>query len=216
MVAASVSLPASGQSSDDDLKIYAAHVVKTTPLEKPFTGFGIYLGDGAVITAFHVIGRAAFLKDPHVLIAGQNLPATIIKEGSLEQIDLTLLSIEKERLPINLRLRRNPLCKQPPWVGENVVGVVPEQTQRYQIISPLLIAPDLRKKFNTLISKPAGSGSGIFNAEKRCLLGIASRQVAKFRYRINAGKVEAEPAGLAGYFISAARIADFLPQEFRF
>src|SRR5262245_32605368 len=76
------------QSPDDSLRIYAVNVVKTTPFQEPFTGYGIYLGKGAVITAAHVIGRWGFLKNPHVLIAGQSLPAKIIKEGSAEQIEI--------------------------------------------------------------------------------------------------------------------------------
>src|SRR5262245_137338 len=106
-----ISMPVEAQSPDDSLRIYAVNVVKTTPFQEPFTGYGIYLGKGAVITAAHVIGRWGFLKNPHVLIGGQSLSAKIIKEGS-EQIDLTLLSVDEVQLPVSLRLRRNPLCKQ--------------------------------------------------------------------------------------------------------
>src|SRR5262245_11244669 len=81
-------MPVQEQNPDDSLQIYAVNVVKTTPFQQPSTGYGIYLGKGAVITAAHVIGRWGFLKNPHVLIAGQNLPAKIIKEGSAEQIEI--------------------------------------------------------------------------------------------------------------------------------
>src|SRR3974377_1545781 len=127
-----------GLTPDDSLRIYAVNVVKTTPFEKSFTGYGIYLGKGAVITAAHVIGRLGFLKDPHVLIAGQYLPAKIVKEGSLEQIDVTLLSVDEMRLPASLQLRRNPLCKQRPQVGENVIVIDPDRMAYTQILSPLL------------------------------------------------------------------------------
>src|SRR5215510_10628400 len=140
VAAISISMPVQAQSPDDTLKIYAVNVVKTTPFQEPFTGYGIYLGKGAVITAAHVIGRWGFLKNPHVLIAGESLPAKIIKEGS-ERVDLTLLSVDEVQLPVGLRLRRNPLCKQPPNVGENVIVVVPDKTARTQIVSPVLIAP---------------------------------------------------------------------------
>jgi hypothetical protein len=216
VAATSISMPVQAQSPDDSLRIYAVKVVKTTPFEEPFTGDGIYLGKGAVITAAHVIGRWGFLKNPHVLIAGQSLPARIIKEGS-EQIDLTLLSVDEARLPASLQLRRNPLCKQPPNVGENVIVVVPEKTARTQIVSPLLIAPQLRGRFNTLIGDlVAASGSGVFNAERRCLMGIVSRKVDKYDYRNVGGRIVAEPAGFAGYFVPASQIADFIPAEFRF
>ena len=217
MAATSISMPVQGQSPDDSLKIYAVNVVKTTPFEEPFTGNGIYLGSGAVITAAHVIGRWGFLKDPHVRIAGQNLPAKIIKEGSPEQTDLTLLSVDEARLPVSLQLRRNSLCKRPPQAGENVIVVAPEKTARSQIISPLLIAPSLRAKFNTLIGDfVGGSGSGVFDAEKRCLMGIISRRMQKLDYRRERGGIVAVPVGLAEYFVPASQIADFIPPEFRF
>jgi hypothetical protein len=209
--------PLRAQSPDDSLKIYAVSVVKTTPFEKPFIGNGIYLGKGAVITAAHVIGRWGFLKNPRVLIAGQDLPAKIVKEGSLDDIDLTLLSISEETLPTSLRLRRNPLCKQPPRPGESVIAVVPDETKRSHIISPFLITPGLRRRFNTLISEVAeGSGSGVFDAQRRCLLGIMSRRLPKYDYRKEEGKVTAEPVGFAGYFVPASQIAEFIPEEFRF
>lgn len=51
IAATSISVPVQGQSPDDSLRIYAVNVVKTTPFRKPFIGYGIYLGKGAVITA---------------------------------------------------------------------------------------------------------------------------------------------------------------------
>jgi len=206
-----------GLTPDDSLLIYAVNVAKTAPFEKPFTGYGIYLGKGAVITAAHVIGRWGFIKDPHVLIAGQYLPATIIKEGSSEQTDVTLLSVDEMRLPASLQLRRNPLCKQPPQVGENVIVIDPDRTAYTQILSPLLIAPQFRWRFNTLIRDPIGaSGSGVFSAGKRCLMGVLSRRVPKYEYRQQHGSIIVESVGSAGYFVSASEIADFIPPEFRF
>ena len=210
-------MPVQGQSPDDSLLIYAVNVVKTTPFQQPSTGYGIYLGKGAVITAAHVIGRWGFLKNPRVLIAGQNLPAKIIKEGSPEQTDLTVLSIDEARLPVSLQLRRNPLCKQPPQPGANVIVVSPKNTGRSQIISPLLVAPSLRARNSTLIGDFVGaSGSGVFDAEKRCLMGIISRSMRKLDYRKEHGSIAVVPAGTAEYFVPASQIADFIPPEFRF
>jgi hypothetical protein len=217
IVASAVCTGVLAQSPDDSLKIYAVYVVKTTPFEKPFTGYGIYLGKGAVITAAHVIGHWGFLKNPRVLIAGQDLPAKIIKEGSVDEIDVTLLSVDETRLPVSLRLRRNPLCKQPAPVGAQVIAAIPEETARSQIISPLQIAPSLRKQFSSLTREVAAtSGSGIFDAERRCLLGIMSRRVQKYGYRNENGKIVVVPAGFAGYFVPASEIAKFIPEEFRF
>jgi hypothetical protein len=121
------------------------------------------------------------------------------------------------RLPASLQLRRNPLCKQPPQVGENVIVIDPERTAYTKIISPLFIAPELRRRFNTLIRDLVGaSGSGVFDAERRCLMGIISRSVPKYDYRQQYGSIIAESVSSAGYFVSASKIADFMPPEFRF
>jgi hypothetical protein len=210
------SMPVQAQSSDDALRVYAVNVVKTPPFEKQFTGYGIYLGHGTVITAAHVVGHWPIFTHPRVLIGGLDLPAKVIKEGSLEQTDLALLSVDQAQLPISLRLRRNPLCNGPPLVGTNVIVVYPERTVRSQIISPLLIAPRYRVRFGALISDAEGSGSGVFHAESKCLLGIISRKIQKYNYRDRYGHAIAKPIGFAGYFVPASQIADFIPPESRF
>lgn len=214
--AAYTSAPTYAQSADDSLRIYAVNVVKTVPFKKQFTGDGIYLGNGLVITAAHVVGHWPALTRPRVIIAGQDLPAQIIKEGSFEQVDLALLSVEQSPLPVSLRLRRNPLCKAEPKVGMAVIDVAPEGTAPSRIISPMLIAPEFRGKFNTLISAPQGSGSGLFDAERKCLLGIMSAKIQKFNPRKRVAGIFAAPNGYAGYFVPASTIASFIPADFRF
>jgi len=66
--------PDSSLSPDDSLRIYAVNVIHDRPFEEPFIGYAIYLGQGAVITAAHVLGRwPSFISNPRVLIAGQEL-----------------------------------------------------------------------------------------------------------------------------------------------
>ena len=216
MAVAHISAPAQAQTSDDFLRIYAVDVVKTPPFKKKFTGYGIYLGRGMVITAAHVVGHWPFFTRPRVLIADQDLRATVIKLGSFEQIDLALLSVDETKLPVSLRLRRNPLCENAPSVGMAVVVVAPEETQRSQVISPLLIAPQLRRRFDTLISAPEGSGMGVFDAERKCLLGIVSARVPKYSYQLRNKRIVGRSVGFAGYFVPASKIANFIPPEFRF
>jgi hypothetical protein len=216
IAAACISVPAHAQNPDDDLKVYAVNVVKTPPLEKQFIGYGIYLGRGMVITAAHVVGHWPAITNPRVRISGQDLTAKVIKEGSFEQTDLALLAVDKEQLPISLRLRQNPLCKGPLMIGANVVVVYPDRTVRARIISPMLIAPQLRTRFRSLISDAQGSGSGVFDTVRRCLLGIMSSKMPKFKYRKFNGRLVIEGNGFAGHFVPSSAIADFIPPEFRF
>src|SRR5262249_44062960 len=66
--------PLHAQVDDEALRIYAVNVVNTLPFKKPFTGVGVYLGQGLVLTAAHVVGRWPFFTHPRVLVAGQDLP----------------------------------------------------------------------------------------------------------------------------------------------
>jgi hypothetical protein len=67
--------------ADDSLRVYAVNIIWDPPQE--WTGYGIYLGGGLVLTAAHVVGSAARTR-PSVPIAGRALRATPVKEGSFE------------------------------------------------------------------------------------------------------------------------------------
>jgi hypothetical protein len=198
---------------DDPLQIYAANVMHAAPFKTPFIGNAIYLGSGKIITAAHVIGRWPLFKNLRVLIAGQDLPAEVIKLSEFDDADLALLSVDQSRLPISLQLRRNPVCREPSMPGLNVAIVAPEETLRSQIISPDLISALYRAKFYSLTKDLGRSGSGVFNVEKKCLLGIMSRKIPKVSYHKEGRNIVVQPDGFAGYF---APVSDFIPPEFLF
>jgi hypothetical protein len=204
---------AHAQPTDDSLRIYAVDILHDPP--QPWTGYGIYLGRGLVITAAHVVGSASHA-NPIVRIAGMDLPAKAIKEGSVDRVDLTLLSIDDQKLPIYLQMRRMPLCEKPPWAGEPVIVAIPEGTARSRIMSPQWLPTDVRTKFPTVISDVAAtgnSGAGVFDAAHKCLLGIMSKKISV--HTISADK-ESEQKDIAKYFVPASTIRAFVPTEYRF
>ena len=204
--------PAWTENADNSLLAYAVNVHRT-PVQ-PWPGYGIYLGKGIFITAAHVAGRA-WMTRPKVVIEGQEYPTGVIKEGSFEGTDLTLLSIDENLLPIRLRLRKSTLCKDPPWPGEQVVSVIPGRTVRSTVLSPERL-PIGTRRFNTVIADVAqtgNSGSGVFDAQTRCLLGIMSRKISQSRNRADTGK--SETYDIAKYFVPASEIASFLPDDLR-
>jgi hypothetical protein len=203
--------PSPAEDLDDSLLAYAVNVHRT-PMQTWGPGYGIYLGKGLFITAAHVVGRA-WLTRPKVAIAGQEYPTRVVKEGNFEGTDLTLLSIEEGLLPLRLRLRRIALCKVPSWPGEQVVTVVPEGTVRSHILAPERL-PVGARKFSTVIAdvdRTGNSGSGVFDAQHRCLLGIMSRKISQSRTRPDNGKTETRD--IAKYFVPASEIAAFLPAD---
>ena len=209
LVLASLTQPCLAENADDSLLVYAVNIHQT-PMQSWGPGYGIYLGKGLFITAAHVAGRS-WLTRPKVAIAGHEYPTSVVKEGSFEGTDLTLLSVDETLLPLRLRLRRNPLCGDFPWPGEDVITVVPEGTARSRILAPERLPVSVRK-FNTVIAdvaKTGNSGSGVFDAGRRCLLGIMSRKISQTLTQIGSGKTETRD--IAKYFVPASTIRQFIP-----
>jgi hypothetical protein len=202
--------PLSAELLDDTLLPYAVNIQLSSVLHQPWSGYGIYLGKGLFITAAHVAGRA-WMTRPKVVIAGREYSTSVVKEGSFEGTDLTLLSIEESLLPMRLRLRQNTLCREPPRPGQDVVTVIPEAVVHSHILAPARIPVSVRR-FSTAIADVAqtgNSGSGVFDAQHRCLLGIMSRKISQIRVQPGTGK--RETSDIAKYFVPASEIAAFMP-----
>ena len=155
---------------------------------------------------------------PHVLIAGQDLPAALVKEGGLEDGDLTLLSINSTKLPVRLQMRRMPVCTRPPFAGETVVVATPEGTARSHVLPLVMVPLQWRGRFDTLIGDVAttgNSGSGVFDAWNHCLLGIISR---KFSFPLRGNRPDGSPRSvdIGKYFVPARDIKAFIPDGVSF
>jgi hypothetical protein len=200
---------------DADLKLFAVHINRTPPQSWP--GYGVYLGNGLILTAKHVPGNFE-QKRPHVLIAGQDLPAALVKEGDFEDVDLSLLSIDSTKLPVRLRMNRMSLCATPPFAGETVVVAIPEGTARSHVLPQAMVPLQWRGRFDTLIgdvATPGNSGSGVFDAWNQCLLGIISRKLS-FPLRGNRPDGSPRSVDLGKYFVPARDIKAFIPDGVSF
>jgi Trypsin-like peptidase domain len=140
------------------------------------SGSGVYLKSGLIITAAHLTAVDAEMS---VRIAGVVLPAKLLKQGSVDDVDLSLLLIDEEKLPATIELPRMQLCEAPPWPGDPVIVVDASHATRSHIVAPQVLPFTLRNKFSTLIGDVAttgNSGSGVFDPNRKCLLGIMSRK----------------------------------------
>jgi hypothetical protein len=219
IAAASTCARVHAQNSEDEFRVYAVGVVNVAPFARPFSGYGVYLGQNALITAAHVVGYWPLFSNPTIVIAGHEVSAKVIKKGSFPQVDLALLVTADLSLPVSLRLRRNPLCKTTPLAGTSVVVVSPDRTERSDVISAETIPPRNRSYFNSLVNEPHASGSGVFDPERKCLLGIMSAAVMKqydFRSAPAMPYLGLQWDRSAGYFVPASVIANFIPPHLRF
>lgn len=179
-------------------------VVAKIMLNERSSATGVYLKPGLVITAAHLTSNWT---DVSVRIAGVALPATVVKQGEFEDVDLALFSVDEQKLPASVLRIDASLCQAPPWPGDPVIVVDQAGATRSHIISPRVLPfASWRIKFQTLIGDVAStgdSGSGVFDPNRKCLLGIMSRKFAT------------DGKDIAKYFVPAREIRDFLPVEFR-
>jgi S1-C subfamily serine protease len=174
------------------------------------TGAGVYLRDGLVITASHLVSATEHTMSARLTgLIGLPLEAKIIKHGSFQEgdVDLSLLRLDIKKLPARIATFQEELCKGPPWPGDPVIVVdAAGKVAHTTIVSPAVIPRQHRAKYPTLIGDVAttgNSGSGVFDLQGKCLLGIMS---VKFSV---AGK------DVAKYFIPVPKIQAFLPDEFK-
>ncbi len=206
---------AGARSDDDDLRAYAVHINRTPAQSWP--GYGMYLGNGLFLTAAHVPGKFADTK-PRVTVDGRDYPTSLVKEGSLDSTDLTLLSVDPNALPVRMRMRRLPLCEKAPFAGEAVVVVTPEKAARSRVLPPSAVPQDLRGRFDTVIGDVAttgNSGSGVLDARSVCLLGVISRKITVGQLGARLG-APAQTKDIAKYFVPVGDIRAFIPTSVSF
>jgi hypothetical protein len=177
-------------------------------------GAGVYLGNGHILSVAHVVG-GGIVNKPKVTIANRNLTATVVKESPFEQLDLALLEIDETTLPVSLRLRRIPLCEGNTWPGEEIVSLSAYGPVRSHILSPASLPADTRK-FSTVFKDDGmtgNSGTAVFEAQRKCLIGIVSRGI--FQVYSEKGSNKKINRGIAKYFVPASVIASFMPKQLR-
>jgi hypothetical protein len=212
LTAASAFAPAGSLAATADASLlpYAVNVMRT-PLSQRL--YGVYLGKGLILTAAHVAGGS----DPWVAVAGKLLPSHTVKRGNLNEVDLTLVRVDENELPVSLRIRRMPICDRAPWPGEKVIVAIPEATARSEVMSPLFLPPNARA-FDTVIkdvTTTGASGSGVFDLGQKCLLGIMSRKITVTVAEITNGTRQMKEKDIAKYFVPAGSIEKFIPPDLR-
>lgn len=95
-----------GQTDDNGPWIAAVRIIRNGEQ----SGSGVYLKSGLILTAAHLTATEAEMS---VNLAGVRRPASVLKQGTYEEIDLSLLSTEQDKLPKNPMLPETRLCHAP-------------------------------------------------------------------------------------------------------
>ena len=209
-----ISDPRQLDDPESAVRILSVNIVHAPlPFRQWFIGYGVFLGDGLIVTAAHVIGRAFFLTPPRVLVAGQELPAKVVSAGTAGSIDLAILAVPQDTLPISLRLRRAALCRGRAPAGAKVLVAYPEKIAVSKTIpAQLVLHQDPR--FDTYIDDVESSGTGVFESRTKCLLGIVTEKFPKASRARRRGPLAPEAFRYAGYFVPSDEIRNMV-NEYR-
>jgi hypothetical protein len=149
-----------------------------------------------------------------VRIAGSDVDAKVVKAGSPDDVDLSLLSVETARLPMSVQMRRVELCGNLSAIGQAVIIAGPESSTPSKIAAPILLPPNLRSKFLPIspdVGNAGNLGSGVFDAGRKCLLGIMSGNPSDSKNEANGASAE-----IPKHFVPVSKIRAFIPAWFRF
>ena len=173
-------------------------------LNERVSATAIYLKPGLIVTAAHL--TVNWTADLSVHIAGTVLPANFVKQGEVEEVDLSLFSVDDQKLPERVARIQTSLCQAPPWPGDPVIVVDYTRATQSHIVAPQILPLEFRSKFWSLIGdvdSTGNSGSGVFDPNRKCLLGIMS-----LKFKVGGRYV-------AKYFVPASEIREFIPIERR-
>ena len=186
-VALAVAALSAGCSTTPDFRQYAVKINSEdnrqldedrTPLCK---GGGTYLFSGYVATAAHVMDHHLLIAPDVYLRSGEKQAAGVMAVGNREVADAAILRLDPDKLPGDLaKLPPLHVCDNDPHVGQTV-AVVLDGVQREAEVEKF---PDEYGGARLIVAggHPGVSGSGVFDPEHRCLIGVVSRGVREREY----------------------------------
>lgn len=138
-------------------------------------GSGVYLGDGLVLTAAHVVQLDPANPVSSVILDGWKTDAKLVATGS-NGLDLALLKIEPADLSRQRRdMKRVETCPASTAANQPVVVAALGTVTLSKTVGFPINAPVLKGDWTNILATGythGASGGGLFDAGKGCLAGI--------------------------------------------
>ena len=168
-------------------------------------GSGVFLGDGLVLTAAHVISADPSNHKATVVLDRMPIVGTVVENGQTQNLDLALIKIDTQGLSAKRRTQAPiPVCPGNPGPNQAVtvasMGIVTQATT----ISTPITSDGQSGTWTNLLSTgyhPGNSGGGVFNPQTSCLWGIINLELS--------GTVDGKVLDLTA-FVPASKVAGFL------
>ena len=170
-------------------------------------GSGVFLGDGLVLTAAHVVDVNPDDPKITVVVDGWRIDGAVVQDGQAEteKLDLALVKIDQSVLSERRRAQPAvPVCAANPGPSQPVVVASLGTVTQAATISTPITSDGQTGDWTNLLSTGyhhGNSGGGVFSPGRGCLWGIINLELS--------GPVEGRFVDLTA-FIPATKIAPFL------
>jgi hypothetical protein len=150
--------------------------------ERTFSGGGVWLGDGEVLTAFHLFYEPPRILQPSdqvsVVFRGVTIPAKVVFHGDLHDNDLAMLKLERDQTPAKLATLDAPsVCGDVEPVGASlyITAYDAVYSTTASPVGAVMYKGKTWSKAVTSIVSHGVSGSPVFDKRTGCLAGVISR-----------------------------------------
>jgi hypothetical protein len=144
-------------------------------------GSGVYLGDGKVLTAAHVVAVDPANKTATVILDGWRVEASIAAIDR-DKRDLALLRIPPATLSLLRQTQRPaPLCLGDPPAGRQMLVAAQGMVTPAATVATAITSDGKSGQGTNLLSTgfhQGNSGGGVFDPEQGCLWGIILREMS--------------------------------------
>lgn len=168
-------------------------------------GSGVFLGDGLVLTAAHVVDINPSNPNVTVVLDGWRKDGVVVKDGHKDNLDLALVKLPPQALSAP-RMAQAPvtLCPDNPTPNQKVVVASTGNVTEAATINTAITSDGQAGTWTNLLSTGfhhGASGGGVFNPKQGCLWGIINIELS--------GNVDGRFLDLTA-FVPASKIKPFL------
>ena len=145
-------------------------------------GSGVFLANGLVLTAAHVVKFAPENPKVTVIIDGWRIEGALVLDGQSENLDLALIKIPIKALS-PARRNRKPVsvCLQNPGPSQKVVVAALGKVSDAVTVPTPITSDGQTGNWTNLLSTgyhQGSSGGGVFNIAQNCLWGILNLELS--------------------------------------
>lgn len=146
-------------------------------------GSGVFLGNGLVLTAGHVVSVDPGVSKVTIIMDGWRMDGAIVRMGDGKKLDLALIRLDPRVLSPERKAQSSvPVCEANPGINQAVsVASLGTVTKATTISTPITSYGESVKGWTNLLAtgfRQGDSGGGVFDPARNCLWGVIAMELS--------------------------------------